>query len=48
MKNLLKETEKSFLDAKKWFMAAVKGSVASSTLSSTKKETVKLPTFEGE
>ena len=47
------ETEKSFLDAKKWFMAALKdavdnkGSVASSILSSTKKEPVKLPTFEG-
>ena len=49
------ETERSFCDAKKWFMAAFKdaedhcvsNSVSRTTNSSTKKEPVKLPMFEG-
>ena len=52
------ETEKSFVDAKKWFLTALKDDVQSSPtltpdpspshmLSSTKKEPVKLPKFEG-
>ena len=44
------ETEKAFLEAKKWFMTALKDAVdktVSSCSTSTKKEPVKLPTFEG-
>ena len=49
------EVEPTFLDAKKWFMAALKDTVdytgsassSTSTTSSTKKEPVKLPSFEG-
>ena len=49
------EVEPTFLDAKKWFMAALKDTVdytvsassSTSTTSSTKKEPVRLPSFEG-